>query len=90
MDWYLYLLAAVLILVAVLRSRSAPKNQLRARDISGNVSVGDVSGTLTQTGAAPPPADPKPDRVAWLIGIVGVLIAVATLAYTVIHDLAAK
>jgi hypothetical protein len=84
MGWYPYLLAGALLVVAVLISRSRSRNSLRARNISGNVLVGDVSGTVSQTSGPPPAPEPKPDRVAWAIGIVGVLIAAAALAYDVL------
>jgi hypothetical protein len=69
--------------------RSRSRNSLRARDITGNTVVGNVSGSVYQ-GTAPQAPTPSPegkriphDRVAWGIGIVGVLVAVAQLA----HDL---
>ena len=78
MGWYPYLLAGALLVIAVLIGRSGPRNRLRVRNISGNVVVGDVSGTVSQTSTPAPAPDPKPDRVAWAIGIAGVLIAAAT------------
>ena len=90
MGWHLYLMAAVLLAIAFQLRRSGGKNGVRARDISGNVVVGDVSGTVTQTSACPPAAEQKPDRIAWAIGILGVLIVVAQLGYSVVHDLLAK
>jgi hypothetical protein len=86
MGWYPYILAAALLAIAGLIRRSGRTNSLRARNISGNVVVGDVSGTVSQTSAPPPAAEQKPDRIAWAIGIVAVLIAVAQLA----HDMLAK
>jgi hypothetical protein len=78
----IYVLAALLIVIG-LRKRS---NSLRAGKIIGNVVVGDISGTINQsytqtraTEASPAP----PDRTAWAIGIVGVLIASAQLAHDV-------
>jgi hypothetical protein len=69
----------VLLIVVGLVKRS---NSLRARNVTGNVVVGDSSGTINQSyrpnGAREPPA--APDRVAWVIAIVGVLIAAAQLA----------
>ena len=84
MGWYPYLLAGALLVIAVLIGRSGPRNRLRARDISGNVVVGDVAGTVSQTSTSQLAADQKPDRVAWAIGIVGVLIAAAAFAYDVL------
>ena len=49
MGWYPYLLAGALLVIAVLIGRSGPRNRLRARNISGNVVVGDVSGTVSQS-----------------------------------------
>ncbi len=83
---------AVLLLVAALAKRS---NSIRARNIRGPVQVGSVRGTLNQTyieanssteRSNAEPARPSGDRVAWVIGIVGVLVAVAQLA----HDVLAK
>lgn len=78
--------AGALLIVIGLLKRS---NSLRARSITGNVVVGDNSGTVNQSyraadarEAAPAP----PDHVAWAIGIIGVLIAAAQLA----HDVLAK
>jgi hypothetical protein len=77
---------AVLFVIIGLFKRS---NGLRARNITGNVVVGDSSGTIHQsyggTGAANTRPAP-PDRVALVITIVGVLIAAAQLA----HDLLVK
>ena len=84
MGWYPYLLAGALLVIAVLIGRSGPRNRLRARHISGNVVVGDVAGTVSQTSTSHPAAEQKPDRVAWAIGIVGVLIAAAAFAYDVL------
>jgi len=93
MGSYLYLVGAALLVLAVLLGRSGSRNALRARDISGNTVVGNVSGgvyqgTAPQMPAPAPEGKPEgkkvpPDRVAWGIGIVGVLVAVAQLA----HDL---
>ena len=91
MGSYLYLVGVALVVLALLLSRFGSRNSLRARDISGNTVVGDVSGSIHQ-GTAPPgpaPSLPKrgnkggPDRILWIIGIVGVLVAVAQL----VHDL---
>jgi hypothetical protein len=72
----------VLLIVVGFFKRS---NSLRAHNVTGNVVVGDNSGTINQNyrpnGAREPPA--APDRVAWAIAIIGVLIAGAQLA----HDL---
>ena len=85
MGWYLYLLAALMLIVAVWVARSRRGNSVRARDISGNVIVGDVSGTVSQVSAPRPTASKsEPDRVAWTIGIIGVLVAVAQLVHDVL------
>jgi hypothetical protein len=49
--------------------------------VSGNVHVGDVSGSVTQTSTSSgDKGNSEPDRVAWIIGIVGVLVALAQFA----------
>jgi len=72
----------VLLIIVGLFKRS---NSLRARNVTGNVVVGDNSGTINQrhrpNGTGEPPA--SPDRVAWAIAVVGVLIAAAQLAHDV-------
>jgi hypothetical protein len=78
----IYVLAGLLVAIGLLKRR----NSLRAGKIAGNVVVGDNSGTINQsyrqTGA--PEASPAPpDRTAWAIGIVGVVIAAAQFAYDV-------
>ncbi len=83
-----YIAGAVLVVVAlgiwVLRQRSY---SIRARNITGNVQVGDSSGTINQTFSAPLGSQPgersQPDRVAWAIGIVGVLVAAAQFAWDI-------
>ena len=83
-----YLVGLVLVIVGFLIGRLRPGNSVRARDISGNMVVGNVSGTVSQNarltaaeGAAKPS---KPDRIGWLIMIIGVLVALAQLAYDVL------
>jgi hypothetical protein len=74
---------SVLLIVAGLFKRS---HGLWARNISGNVVVGDNSGTINQSYGAAGAGEARPgapDRIAWGIAIVGVLIAAAQLA----HDL---
>jgi len=83
-----YGLAAIIILTAlVMRS-----NSLKAGRIKGPVVVGNNSGSINQTynEAAKPPDAPKDaspvpsgDRVAWAIGIIGVLVAAAQFAHDV-------
>jgi hypothetical protein len=79
-----YALAALLIAIGLLKR----SNSVRARKMTGNLAVGDNSGTINQnyraTGEAKEGA--PPDRVAWWIAIIGVLIAAAQLA----HDVLAK
>ena len=74
--------AAVLLIVVGLFKRS---NSLRARDISGNVIVGDNSGTINQSyrGNGARGSSAGPDRIAWAIAIVGVLVAAAQLAHDI-------
>jgi hypothetical protein len=59
---------------------------LRTRKIIGNLVLGDNSGTIKQNyradrEAVGPPA--PPDRVAWVIAMIGVLIAAAQLSHDV-------
>ena len=72
----------VLLIVVGFFKRS---NRLRAGNVTGNVVVGDNSGTINQSyrpnGAREPST--APDRVAWAIAIVGVLIPAAQLAHDV-------
>ena len=86
MGWYLYLVGTVFLILAVIFGAARRRNSLRSGDISGAVFIGDVAGTVTQTvspAGSSKRASVEPDRVAWGIGIVGVLIAVVQL----IHDL---
>jgi hypothetical protein len=73
----------VLLIIVGLFKRS---NSLRARNVTGNVAIGDNSGTINQNYRANGAREPSaaPDRVAWAIAIVGVLIATAQLAHDVI------
>jgi hypothetical protein len=76
-----YAIGVALIVVGLFKR----SNSLRARNVAGNVVVGDNPGTISQSyrtnGAREPPA--APDRIAWAIAIVGVLIAAAQLAHDV-------
>jgi hypothetical protein len=76
-----YPIAAALVIAALARRSYS----MKARGIKGNIVQGrDISGTVNQTYTEA--ADAKeagPDRVAWAIGIVGVLVAVAQLAHDV-------
>jgi hypothetical protein len=85
-----YGLVVLLIIVALARARRS--HSLTARDVKGNVAIGDQSGTLNQTyseTAAPPSgaghdsAPPHGDRVAWAIGIIAILIAAAQLTHDI-------
>jgi hypothetical protein len=76
-----YAIGVALIVVGLFKR----SNSLRARNVTGNVVVGDNPGTISQsyrTNRAREPAA-APDRVAPTIAIVGVLIAVAQLAHDV-------
>lgn len=94
MGHWLYLVGLALVMGGFLIGRLRAGNSVRARDISGgNLAVGNISGTLSQTvqpaaadaGKPKPATDAgKPDRVAWLIAIVGVLVAAAQLAHDVL------
>lgn len=84
MSPYLYLLGTALLVIAFFLGRAGSGNKLRARNVSGNLVIGDVSGNVSQISApAVAPAKTSADYVAWLIGIAGVLVALAQLA----HDL---
>lgn len=79
-----YGLALVLLIVAWKRRG----NRLKARQIKCNVVVGNNAGTINQSYSAStagdehtPPTVSEGDRVGWVIGTVGVLIAAAQLAY---------
>ncbi len=82
-----YGLAFALLLVALLRRLTS----VRARDISGIIVTGDNSGSIVQNkteaasrSGAEDGRAPSGDRVAWAIGIAGVLIAAAQLAFDVL------
>ena len=76
-----YAIGVLLIMVGLFKR----SNSLRAHNVTGNVVVGDNSGTINQSyrpnGAREPST--APDRVAWAIAIVGVLIPAAQLAHDV-------
>ncbi|MBB5402893.1 MULTISPECIES: hypothetical protein [Paraburkholderia] len=85
-----YGLAAIFFVVALARLRRS--NVLKASKVQGNIVVGNQSGHLTQTYSemaapsgkeGPSRTAPHGDRVAWVIGIVGALIAAAQL----VHDI---
>jgi hypothetical protein len=85
-SFCIYGLAFILLLVLLLRRTTSVK----ARDISGIFVAGPSSGPISQNRADPPvPGGAKDgqaeraDRVAWVIGIVGVLIAAAQFYYDV-------
>jgi hypothetical protein len=77
MGSYLYLIGGALLILAILISRfRGGGNTLRARDVSGNVNIGNVTGSVTQTSTSSgDKGKPEPDRVAWGIAIVGFLVA---------------
>jgi hypothetical protein len=80
-DQLIVYAVGVLLMLVGLFKRS---NSRRSRDISGNVVIGNNAGTVSQsyrTASASEARPPAPDRVAWVIAIVGVLVAAAQLAY---------
>jgi hypothetical protein len=85
-----YGLALVLIMALLVRLLTRPTAVVQARDVSGIVVAGDNPGSINQTrretvspsGSEGPPS--SGDRVAWAIGIIGVLIAAAQLAFDVL------
>ena len=84
-----YGLAFAMFIVALLKQ----SNSVKARKIKGPVAIGNNSGSINQTyieGGKSPDApkstassDPPGDRVAWAIGVIGVLVATAQLAHDV-------
>lgn len=83
-----YIAGVILVVLAfgvwIFRRRSYG---IRANSISGNVQIGDNSGTVNQTFSAPAGLAPgdraPPDRIAWAIGIVGVFVALAQFAHDI-------
>jgi len=69
-----YLIAALLIVVALAIVLPRRGHSFRARDIHGNTFVGNIN------------AKNRPDKIAWIIAIIGVLVALAQLG----HDLFTK
>jgi hypothetical protein len=77
-DWLIIALGIVVVLFGVWRGRRS----VRIRNSSGNIIGGDAKGTITmnytgQAGGREQAAPPGGDKVAWVIGIVGVLVAIA-------------
>jgi hypothetical protein len=76
-----YVIAVVLVVVALVRRSYSVK----ARSIKGNVvqmrdNAATINQTYTEAGGA---KEAGPDRIAWAIGIVGVLVALAQLAHDI-------
>jgi hypothetical protein len=88
MGTHLYLIGIAFLVVALVIGRGR-RNSFKARDVSNSVVItGDVSGTVTHTVSQPTrslPTRPGPDRIAWIIGIVGVLVASAQLLYDLLQ-----
>jgi hypothetical protein len=94
MGNWLYLIGLSLVIAGVLLGligRLRVDNSVRARYIAGNTVAGNVSGTVSQNariaaaeGGKKAAEASKPDRVAWLIAIIGALIAAAQLAHDVL------
>ncbi|WP_041795884.1 hypothetical protein [Pararhodospirillum photometricum] len=81
MGEYFYLIGAFVLIVAVFRAKS-----FKAKNISNSALVnGSVKGSVTQTVTVSPPLSSPPagDRVAWVIGIIGVLIMAGQFSYDV-------
>ena len=87
-SWQVYALGVVIAAVGLWLGRRG--HSVRARDVRGSVVAGEVSGPVTITNPAPDAATSKGreqgagDRVAWVIAIIGVLIAAAQLAHDVL------
>jgi hypothetical protein len=85
MGYWPYLVGLVLVMAGFSVGRFRRSNSVRARDISGIVVGGEVSGSVSQTTQRSPVAvSGKHDLVAWVIGGVGVLIAAAQLGHDVL------
>jgi hypothetical protein len=86
MGYWPYLVGVALVVMGFVVGRFRGNNSVRARDVHGILIGGNVSGSVAQTTQPSeiPPASNKVDRVAWLIAIVGVLIAAAQLAHDVL------
>ena len=82
-PWQIYLLAVAITAVGLWLGRRG--HRVSARDVRNSVVAGEVNGPVTMTNAAPGEdrEAARGDRIAWIIGIVGVLIAAAQL----LHDL---
>jgi hypothetical protein len=82
-PWLIYALGIVIAVFGLWLGRRG--HSARARDVRNSVVAGEVSGPVTITNAAPDKGSEaaRGDRIGWVIGIVGVLIAAAQLA----HDL---
>lgn len=78
MDAYLFAGALLVIALVVGRTRRG----IKARDVADSILInGDAHGAVTQLVAKPslPPAKAAPDRVAWVIALLGVIIALVQL-----------
>lgn len=70
MGNYLYLLGGAFVVFGL--GRNIVVNSVRGRDFHGQVNVGNNAAS-------------KPDVIAWLIAIVGVLIAAGQFAHELLH-----
>lgn len=79
-DWLIIALGIVVVLFGVWRGG---RRSVRIRNSHGIIIGGDVKNSTTtmnytnQDGGRDQPAPPGGDKVAWVIGIVGVLVAIA-------------
>jgi hypothetical protein len=80
-SWLVYVAAGIMVVVGLLFGRRG--HRVRARDVTGGVVAGEITGSATISNAAAPSLRQGGDRVGWVIAVIGVLIAAAQFAYQV-------
>jgi hypothetical protein len=78
-PWMGYALGMVIVALGLLVKRRG--HYVRARDVHGSVVAGEVNGSVAITNTENRVAAGTGDRIAWAIGIVGVLITAAQFAH---------
>jgi hypothetical protein len=83
-PWEFLIVGLFLLVLGALLVRSGRSTRLR--NVSGNIIVGDVSGSANLTYCAPPPAAPAKasgiggkEMIGWLIAVPGCVLAVFSL-----------
>jgi hypothetical protein len=78
-DWLIIALGAVIAVVGIWRGGRS----VHIRKSKGNIIGGDASGTIAQTYTNQASASERPngDRVAWVIAVVGILVAVVGIVF---------